>query len=261
MIPTCSNEKRCNYAYPLLWTSTYINTSNVNNVYLYVPRNDQRGTTKHSVTPIEFLSELDKYNIPIESLNVPSKCPTIDKQQLKQHYNLNDKQFQQAVETTKILWSILQSQIIKKKRSESIRTLHEKQINLEFNAYKKQIHTKLDILINCMGSEPLELSRLEEKNQELQYQLSQTANELKSAQQIIQDKENEIKLMKRNSLSIGTETKQSLNKLSINKLKVQYLIPNGLKLSGKKSFVIKRILAHLKHRKKKQMSDKRRNGL
>eukprot|EP01084_Bolivina_argentea_P181855 314041_1 len=126
MISTCLKRKRSKY--PLIWTSTYVNTSNLNKVYLFVPRNNGRGTTKHSVKPIDFLQKLEKHfgrnwN---DTINVPSKCPILDKQQLKQCYNLNEDQCQQAADTIKSLWTVVQSDLRKsgqKKYSESEQSL------------------------------------------------------------------------------------------------------------------------------------------
>ncbi len=49
----------------------------------------------------------------IKSLNIPSECPVVDKQQLQTTYKLNYIQCQQAEETTKMLWNIRQSEINK----------------------------------------------------------------------------------------------------------------------------------------------------
>eukprot|EP01084_Bolivina_argentea_P021862 40638_1 len=103
---------------------TYLNTSNLNKIYLFVQRNDGKGSTKHSVKPIDFLQKVEKHfgaNWKY-TLNLPSKCPILNKTQLKQHYNLNETECTQASETIKLLWTIIQSDIRKseqKKYSES----------------------------------------------------------------------------------------------------------------------------------------------
>ncbi len=95
--------------HPLIWTATHINTSNLSNVYLYVSRKTGDGTTPHSVNPTKYLSKIKKHNIELDSLNVPSKCPTINKQELQQFYNLNEQQCETAQDTIKSLWNIVQS--------------------------------------------------------------------------------------------------------------------------------------------------------
>ncbi len=91
-----------------LWIKTCINTSNVENVYLRVPRNTSHGTWGKSVSPIDYVDTWKHY-YSIDLLNIPSICPTIDDQYLQNIHNFNTKQYEQVQDTVNLLWKIVRS--------------------------------------------------------------------------------------------------------------------------------------------------------
>eukprot|EP01084_Bolivina_argentea_P120069 212847_1 len=116
------HSKRRHSKHPSIWTATHINTKNPSNVFLYVKRKKGKGTAPLSVSPAQYLLKLQQHNMSIKSLNIPSECPVVDKQQLQTTYKLNDIQCQQAEETIKMLWNIMQSEINKCRMQQSCNT-------------------------------------------------------------------------------------------------------------------------------------------
>eukprot|EP01084_Bolivina_argentea_P120068 212846_1 len=188
--------------YPLIWTATHINTKNLSNVYLYVSRKNGKGTRPHSVSPTQYLLKLQQNNISITSLNIPSECPVVDKQQLQRVYQLNDIQCQQAQETTKILWNIVHSEINKSTctshQSCNTNTVYDNSHNTnnnnryvtltDLNQMNNSLMNKLNLIFNKCGdgSNSIELLRLEKKNQDLEFKLIEKTDELNVAQETIQ---------------------------------------------------------------------------
>eukprot|EP01084_Bolivina_argentea_P118216 209792_1 len=194
-------EKTKHIKYPLIWTDTYINTTDPSKLYLYICRTDGKGTRRRSVKPVNYLNKLKENDIYERILlDIPSECPVLNEQQLKTLYKLNDIKCQQAIQTTKFLWNIMQSDINKSNTQQSSNTNSVRdnnhnitngsvdhralnQINNRLNNIEVMGHTfgrKLDLIIN----------KCEKENQEIKFQLMQKTNLLNIAQQTIkrQDK-------------------------------------------------------------------------
>eukprot|EP01084_Bolivina_argentea_P066930 122012_1 len=135
-----------------LWISTYINTSNVQNVHLYVPRKKGVGTYFISVRPSDYTDTLDKHNIKIESLNIPSVCPTIDHKYLQEKHKFSERKCNQVQNTVNILWNITQSHM-------KVKNTHSEQQIQGVNAMS--IRTKLGL------TEDKKCKQLEDENKKL----------------------------------------------------------------------------------------------
>eukprot|EP01084_Bolivina_argentea_P036816 68075_1 len=92
-----NNLQKCKSKHQMLWGRTYLNENNPCNVYLYISRNNHSGTMPISVPLFQYLSTLSEYDISLQSLNIPSVCPTFADQQ--------------ASKTAYTLWNIAQAQL------------------------------------------------------------------------------------------------------------------------------------------------------
>eukprot|EP01084_Bolivina_argentea_P066929 122011_1 len=172
-----------------LWISTYINTSNVQNVHLYVPRKKGVGTYFISVRPSDYTDTLDKHNIKIESLNIPSVCPTIDHKYLQEKHKFSERKCNQVQNTVNILWNITQSHM-------KVKNTHSEQQTPDVNAMS--IDSKLDLIMDRLGLiDDKKSKQLEQENKKLNIMVIKQKTEMNHMKQIISEKNNKIQKLQK----------------------------------------------------------------
>eukprot|EP01084_Bolivina_argentea_P209842 357367_1 len=136
----------------MLWNRTYWNENNPCCVYLYIPRNNRKSSTRPiSVRLTKYLSTLSDHNIQLNSLNIPLICPTFADQRVNQ--------------TAFTLWNIVEAQRQKSKHST---------INSDINV-NQSINNKLDwIMKELSGSnDSNQVHQLQSENESLKSQIVQ----------------------------------------------------------------------------------------
>eukprot|EP01084_Bolivina_argentea_P253185 425209_1 len=217
-----------------LWKSTTINPNNMNNVYLYIRRPTSSSTTPISVQPSEYLSTLRKHHISVDSLNIPTDCPTFENEH--------------ATKTSKILWNMILCQ------SKPINTSTTHQPSDENNA----LHNKLNWIMNMLGYKDMQKT-MQYLNYAQNTSNKNNGNEhIRSRKRTLSNVNNyhgglELKRRRKNKIQCTkiprkikqhSPTKQLLWTLDVPSLKTQYLKPHNLVQKGPKYVLINRIYEH-----------------
>eukprot|EP01083_Nonionella_stella_P211859 765595_1 len=149
-----SNSDAKRPSHPFLWTSTYIRTDKPSKVYLYILRNKQNpheGTRPISVSPHQYLFQLNKHSISLESLYIPHQF-CWNTHLFRHQYGFSKSDAAVAKATTRQLWDIIQSQLMlqqstKKSDDDNVFSEH---LNTD---PPQSIHSKLDFIINKLNAQ------------------------------------------------------------------------------------------------------------
>eukprot|EP01083_Nonionella_stella_P111957 328804_1 len=205
---------------PYLWPKTYLNLRNVANVHLYITRRTSNsaphgGSRPISLQPCQYLGALKRYDIPLDSLNIPTTCPQYDINVLQKDYHLTDAQIRQANDTVRLLWNIIQSHV----QIQSANVDGQMTSN-NCNNEHDHLSSKLDRVIKACGLDEQYnyIQKLEQENHQtkmennaLQQEVMQATQQTHDAQQQTRDAQQTIGMQEQQIHKLQKERRRITN--------------------------------------------------